>query len=273
MKTTRIFPHLAAAAMIAASSAQAAVININDYSLVPNGLNESTTFQNTDVDPNLLNPAANGTVFYVVTTFSFGTLSDAHLQWQFSTADTAANRMGVEVQDTGLVQSISTGNGVLQAVSDTTPKRTTVNLNQDMAGLSITLLAKFYYNTAVSSDLDARTALNGALSTSDDTIMNVWINPTLSDVEGDTSSHAAMIGNGDMYAVWNSTSFNWFRQTIQNQNTPVDNTGASSITNTTILTGDNATFANALALAVPEPSAALLGGLGLLALLRRRRNA
>lgn len=44
--------------------------------------------------------------------------------------------------------------------------------------------------------------------------------------------------------------------------------GDSSISTTVILTGSDATFANALALAVPEPSTALLGGLGLLALLR-----
>jgi len=70
---------------------------------------------------------------------------------------------------------------------------------------------------------------------------------------------------------WNSSGFETFRQRIANNSTP-DTAGDSSILNTTIFTGTDATFANALAAAtIPEPSTALLGGLGLLALLRRRR--
>lgn len=271
MKPVRIVSKLAAAAL-ATASAHAAVINIADYSLVPNGLNDpATTFQNTSLGSNIL-PAVNGTVIYVVTTFTFGAASDAHLQWQFSTVNTSGNRLGIEVQDTGLVQTIGMTDGYLQAVG--APKKSNVNLATDMAGQTITLLAKFYYNSAVSTDLGARTAAlpAGADSTADDTIMNVWINPSLSDVEGDISSHAAMLGNGDMYAVWNSTGYAHFRQTIQNQLTP-GTSGTSTIGNTVVLTGTDATFANALAIAVPEPSAALLGGLGMLALLRRRRNA
>jgi hypothetical protein len=254
----------------------AAVIDITDFSFVPDGTS-AAPFQSTDLSPNLLNPAVNDTIFYVVSTFTFGTASDAHLQWQFFVNELSAGRMGVEVQDTGLVQTLGTGSGVLQNISPTTDKRSSVNLNQDMAGQSITLLAKFFYNSAVSSDLGARTAAlpGGSESTADDTIMNVWINPDMTAVEGDTSSYAAMIGNGDMYAVWNSTAFNWFRQTIQNQNTPVTS-GTSFITNTVILTGTDATFANALAVAVPEPGTwAMLGAGAALAglrLARRRSN-
>jgi len=188
------------------------------------------------------------------------------MQTQFYVNETTAPRVGIEVQDTGLVQTISTGDGILQAVSPTTPKRTTVNLAQDMAGQTITLLAKLQYDATLSATYDARTTLNGALSTSDDTLMNVWINPDGTDVEG------SGLTAGDMYALWNSAGFNWFRQTIQNQSTP-GTAGTSSIIDTTVLTGSDATFANALALAVPEPSTALLGGLGLLAFMRRRRNA
>ena len=272
MKPTRISQKLAAVAVIANMSAHAAVISITDYSLAPNGLNEATTFQHTNLGSNIFS-GVNGAVIYVVSTFTFGTASDAHLQWAFSNSATVANRMGIEVQDTGLVQTFNTNSGILQNISPTTPKRTTVNLGE-MAGQTITLVAKFYYNTAVSSDLGARTAAlpGGSETTADDTIMNLWINPDNTDVEGDTSSHAAMIGNGDMYAVWNSTSFSYFRQTIQNQLTP-GTSGTSTIGDTTILTGANATFANAMTLAIPEPRAALLGGLGLLALLRRRRDA
>lgn len=127
-----------------------------------------------------------------------------------------------------------------------------------MGGKTITLLAKLHYD-ATHSDTYSQS------NTANDTLMNVWINPTASSVEG------SGLSAGDLTTVWNSAGFSWFRQTIENQSTP-DTAGLSSITNTVILTGGDATFANALAIAIPEPTTALLGGLGLLALLRRRRG-
>lgn len=240
-------------AAIAGSSASAALINLSDYSLAPNGLNEATTFQNTNINtPNggTVLPASGTPVVFVVTTFTFGTASDAHLQFQFYVNETSAPRLGLEIQDTGLVQFIGT--------NDST--RTNFNFAQDMAGQTVTLMAKLSYDAT-------NNVTYGKSNASDDTIMNVWINPDGSDVEGAPNSLAA----GDMSTIWNSAGFNWFRQIIQNQSTP-GTSGNSSITNTTILTGSDATFANAVALAIPEPSVALLGGLGMLGLLRRRRN-
>jgi alpha-galactosidase len=210
---------------------QAVEINLPDYSLIPDGQNLATTFQNTNV--NTLNggtvlPASGTPVVYVVSRFIFGSSSDAHLQWQFHVNETSAPRLGVEVQDTGLVQFIATGDST----------RTSFNFAQDMAGQTVTLLAKLSY--------DANNNVTyGKSNAADDTIMNVWINPTGSDVEGAPNSLAA----GDMSTIWNSAGFNWFRQIIQNQNTP-ETAGTSSITNTTILTGADATFANALSLAI-----------------------
>jgi hypothetical protein len=240
---------------VGAGTVDGAVININDYSLVPNGLNETTTFQSTDLSPDLLNPAVNNTVFYVVSTFTFGTASDAHLQWAFSTVNTSANRLGIEVQDTGLVQFLGTG--------DTT--RTSFNFAQDMAGQTVVLLAKVSYNSN-------NNVTYGKANASDDTIMNVWINPNGADVEGGANDLSA----GDISTIWNSTSFNWFRQTIQNQNTP-GTSGTSTIGDTTILTGADATFANAMALVpVPEPGTWAILGAGAavagLRLARRRSN-
>jgi hypothetical protein len=241
-----------AGTLLVPASAHAAVINLPNYSLTPDGQNLTTTFQNTNV--NVLNgntsvlPASGTPVVYFVTSFTFGLGSDAHMQAQFYVNQTSAPRLGIEVQDTGLVSIIGTG----------TPLPT-VNLAQDMAGQTITLLAKLQF--------DANNSVTYSQSNpSNDTVMNVWVNPTLSDVEG------SGLSAGDMSTIWNSAGFNWFRQTIQNQLTP-GTAGDSTISNTTILTGSDATFANALAIAVPEPSAALLGGLGALAFLRRRRSA
>jgi len=207
---------------------QAAETGLTDYSLVPDGTNLTTTFQNTNI--NTLNggtvlPASGTPVVYVVSTFTFGTSSDAHLQWQFYVNEASAGRIGVEIQDTGLVQFIGT--------SDST--QTNFNFAQDMAGQTVTLLAKLSYNAT-------NNVTYGKANAADDTVMNVWINPTGSEVEG------SGLSAGDLSTVWNSAGFNWFRQTIQNQNTP-GTAGSSSITNTTILTGAEAIFANALALA------------------------
>lgn len=54
--------------------------------------------------------------------------------------------------------------------------------------------------------------------------------------------------------------------------TSAGGTIAFDITSNQTLLGFNVTDFNALSISVPEPSAALLGGLGVLALLRRRRN-
>jgi hypothetical protein len=218
--------------LAAALPSQAVEIDVPDYSLVPDGQNLTTTFQNTNVNtPNggTVLPNSGTPVVYVVSTFTFGAASDAHLQWQFSVNETSALRLGVEIQDTGLVQFLGTGDST----------RTSFNFNQDMAGQAVTLLAKLSY--------DANNNVTyGKSNAADDTIMNVWINPTNADVEG------SGLSAGDMSTIWNSAGFNWFRQVIQNQLTP-GTSGASSITNTTILTGGNATFSNALALATGEP--------------------
>ncbi len=269
MRSKTVSTALAVITILAAGSVQAAVINLADYSLTPDGQNLATTFQNTNV--NTLNsgsvlPASGTPTVYVVSTFTFGTDSNAHLQWQFYVNETSAPRIGIEVNDDGLIQTIGTGNG--QLLGNGTPKRTTVNLTQDMAGQTITLLAKLHYDATLSDTYQATS--NGVTPTnSDDTLMNVWINPTSSSVEG------SGLSAGDLYALWNSAGFNWFRQTIQNQNTP-GTAGDSLITNTVILTGDDATFANALAFAVPpvpEPGTLVLlalGGLVGLLIVRRR---
>lgn len=249
MKTTGIFRTAVQLLSLVslASSASAAVINVSDLSLTPDG-STTSSLQHTSVG-SVLPTGATPNIIYFITTFTFGTGSDAHLQAQFAANNVGtAGRLGVEVQDNGVVSIIGTGAPL-----------PTVNLAQDMAGQTITLLAKLHYDETHSVTYSQSNASN-------DTVMNLWVNPTISSVEG------SGLSAGDISTIWNSAGFTWFRQTIQNQSTP-GTAGASTISDTVVLTGTDATFSNALAIAVPEPSAALLGGLGMLALLRRRRNA
>ncbi|QTN32334.1 hypothetical protein HZ994_08330 [Akkermansiaceae bacterium] len=238
---------LAAATAFAGSSAQAAVINLTDLVVTPNGTT-TVTGQSTNVQTanggNKILRVANGTErAYVVTTFNFGTGTLANIGVGFDSAftvgDTAPNRMGTLVRDSGTNNFTIAGGSTQPALSIGA-----------LAGTSITILMKYDYDVN-------RTAANA-----DDTVVSFWINPTGSSLE----SAPDLVSNK-----WNSSEFIGLVQYVQNDSTP-GTAGDSSITDTTLLTLTDATFANALALAtIPEPSAALLGGLGLLALLRRRR--
>lgn len=244
---------LSIGAMFAASAAHAAIISISDTSLVPDGTNAQQVDQ---TQINVLNdggadvlPNVNGTVVFYVTTVTFGENSDAHFISRFN-ATGGQNRLGIEVQDTGLIQFVSSGD----------PGRTNVNLGTDLAGETLTFIIKQHYDSSNDS-------LRATLNTGDDTLMNVWVNPDINDVEG------SGLSAGDMHTLWNSHTYRFFTQTIQNQSTP-GTAGTSTISDTVILTGSDATFANALFYAgvVPEPSALALTGLGGLLLLRRHRK-
>jgi len=237
---------------LAVGSLQAATIGITDISLTPDGTTATEELQTDIATPNggnVLPAGADTHDVYVVTTYTFGADSDAHFLSRFNATGTQP-RLGVEVNNDGLVQFVSSGDG----------DRTNFNLSQDMAGTTITLLIKQNYNPT-------NNVTYGKANGPDDTLMNIWVNPTGSSTEG------SGLTAGDMSTIWNSATYGFYTHTIQNQSTP-GTAGDSSILNTTILTGADATFSNALALAtVPEPSAlGLIGLAGLTLLLRRRRS-
>lgn len=281
MRTKHLLTILAAATAVAATSAQATVINISDYTLVPDGTNYggsnafgSTEEQRTNIkalNGNLSTVNAAQPVAYFVTTFVFGTGTSAEINLNFG-ANVGQERVGIRITTAGL--AIGTGDG------DGYSTFFDYDFGSSMAGQTVTILAKYQY------DINNNTTYGQVIPGGDgnDTIATFWFNPTGATLEGSglpdgyvRPDGGGTIANanytGDVSSrPWNSQNFETFRQRIANNSTP-GTAGASSILNTTILTGTDATWSNALALAtVPEPSTALLGGLGLLALLRRRRS-
>ena len=250
MKTTTQLAALIVIAGLAAGPVSATEISLSDLSLTPDG---STAVVTNFVNINTLNGGSNvlatsPSTVYVVTTFTWGTNSDAHMSvlFNFDGPGDAYDRarIGFRVNDDGLVESFNTGTGYIDYDGLTNqPKRTTVNLSQDMAGQSLTLIAKLHYDTTNGETYNSKLT-NGTNAFGDDTLMNVWVNPTSASVEG--AGPAA----GDLYALWNSYNFKGFKQIIENQSTP-GSAGASSIADTVILTGADATWANALKLVLP----------------------
>ena len=257
-----------------AGNSLAAVINVPDHSFTPDG---SGTVSTRDTNIEALNGSpvlsSSGSTAYVVSTFEFGAGSDAHLQWQFfASTPPTAGRIGLNMQDNGSVSipGIAPQRLDFDGMTDVLSP-SSFSFAQDMAGETVVMIAKLHFDTSNSDTYNVkfnngpRTPHGGA-----DTLMNVWFNPTAASVEG--AGPAA----GDLYAIWNSSTFRHMRTSVFNQNTSA-NAGDSSVLNTVILTGDDATFANALAAAgvstIPSPSAVFAGipALGAL-LMRRRRN-
>lgn len=272
-----IMSFMTAAIGIEASS-QAAVISIADYTLVPDGTNYGSSNANLPAaqEAVLTNiQTANGgqtivnadfPVVYVVTTFSFGNATLADIQINFS-ASGGQDRLGFRITDNGFADTPGDGTNT----TDLDLNGAGSNPASTMAGQTVTIIGKFEYNADYST-------IYGRSNASEDSFATFWINPSVSDTEGSGRPDGANgVANANFTGhfasnLWNSSSFVLLEQRIFNNSTP-GTAGSSAILNTTVLTGPtDATFANALALAtIPEPSAALLGGLGALLLLRRRR--
>ena len=255
-------------AVLAVGTADAAVLSVPDFSLTPNSTSDSPV-QTYDVNTNNGGTIVkNGDpVAYFVTTFTFGTDTRADLQLNFA-ASLGQDRLGIRVTDNGFASS--TGDG-----SDTSNEfdfdGAGTNSPGTMAGQTVTIIGKFSFDANNSVTYSQSNASN-------DTFATFWINPTSSAEEGSglPDGYAGVANanfKGDFASsLWNSSSFFLLEQRIFNNGT-LTGSGDSAIVNTTLLTGADATFANALALAtIPEPSTLALMGLGGLLIARRRHN-
>lgn len=255
-----LFTGLSLMAALGVGTAQAAVIPVADLTQTPT---TNATQQNDVATPNggVINDNVDGTLAYYVTTFVFGSESQAHLEtfFEFSAGQ---DRTGIRVQDTGRVDFTNQGD----------PGDTTFDIGGGggvgfMAGQTVTLLVRTYWHST-------NDGLRATLGTSDDILFNAWVNPTGSATEtAVTPGDANMLNDGDLHTLWNANDFFFLTQEILNQGTPGTG-GDNSIINTTVLTGSDATFANALALAtIPEPASLALVGFGGLLIASRRRRA
>lgn len=231
-----------------AFSANAAVISIADFSSTPDG--SVTRFgQNFDVatpnGENVLTNSPGQKFVYVVSTFTFAAGTSVDIGFGFDStggvADASPDRVGIEA-------AIASNPDRIQFIGGPSANNSSLGA---LPGQTITLIMKLDYD------------VNRSTTNNDDNIASAWFNPTISSTEGSPTMVAAPA---------NSYNFPEFILFIDNNST-LAGVGASTITNTTVLTGADATFANALALAtVPEPNTAMLIGLaGFNLLLRRRR--
>jgi len=253
------------------AAAQANVIPVPDYSLVPDGTEygdsgSHAVFEDQRFDVNAANGGTivNGSfpVVFLVSTFSFGEDTGADVNLNF-TASLGQSRLGIQVKVNGEVRSTGDGQDSLLDY----------DFGSSLAGQDVTIIGKFEF------DANNNVAY-GRSNNSEDSFATFWINPTTASEEG--SGWKLLPGNpptdpnpnlkGDFTSnLWNSSSFHLLRQRIDNNGTP-ETAGTTSILDTTILTGDDATFENALlAAGIPEPASLALMGLGGLMMVKRRR--
>lgn len=148
--------------------------------------------------------------------------------------------------------------------TNTSPSTTSVD---SVATTSYTISASNYNYRAVTTG-DGGTSLDITTSTSGDTDYYLSFTINFQDVVNYLNSQGISITDASSfrYVLGTSTQHNSFNQDLGNVN------GGANSSTTWEQLGGFSPIMNATGTVVPEPSAALLGGLGFIGLLRRRRH-
>jgi hypothetical protein len=263
MKPTRIFPQLAAAAVIAASSAQAAIYTLPGFTRTAGGAATTVTndFQPDEGwtgSPVNNTGTADTTPIYLTTTVSWtstaSNIGTFNVRFNLND-DGGAPRWGMGKS----TNTVGSGFDYITLNSVTDPDgagpataRPTIQPVDTSVVTSVTLVMKVDHSKAGTSP-------GGDWWFADEGLQSgamgfMWISPNLAATEASQFTP---------WAAWRSGNTGY--------------SGVSFITDTDavdLVFSDIAIYTEGdTPFVIPEPSAALLGGLGLLALLRRRRNA
>ncbi len=263
MKPTRFIPQLAAAAVIAAGSAQAAIYTFSDFTRTAGGAATASTH---DFDPNEgwsgtppnNTGAADTTPIYLTATVSWtataGNIGTFNVRFN-QLDDGAAARLGMG-KSTNTV-----GSGfdfiTLNATGDPDGEgpatvRPTIQPVDTTVVTSVTLVMKVDHSKAGTNPGGDWWFADAGLQ--DAAVGFMWIDPNLAATEASQFTP---------WAAWRSGNAGYSGVSFISDTDAVD----LNFSNIALYTEGDTPFA------IPEPRAALLGGLGLLALLRRRRNA
>ncbi len=258
MKPTRIFPLLAAAAVIAAGSAQAAIYSLPGFTRTAAGAATTTTIDFVPSEgwigtpPNAI--SGEDSLYLTMTVSWTATANIGTFSARFNFSDDAGAArwsMGTEGAGFSFLTGNAAGDGdgggpatvkpTIVAVDKTAVTTVTLVMKVDQLQAAITPGGDYWYGNTVTPGAQ------------DNAAGFVWINPNLA---------AAEAGQSTPWAAWRSGNTSYQGVSF------ISDTADSDLTfsNIAIYTGTDTPFA------IPEPSAALLGGLGLLTLLRRRRN-
>jgi MYXO-CTERM domain-containing protein len=263
MKPTRIFPYLAVASLIAAGSARAAIYTLAGFTRTSGGAATTVTndFQPDEGwtgSPVNSTGTADTTPIYLTTTVSWtATASNiGTFNVRFNQNDDAgAARIGM-----GKTGGAGTGFEFITANVTTDPDgagpataRPTIQPVDTSVVTTVTLVMKVDHSKAGTSPGGDWWFADAGLQSS--AVGFMWINPNLAATEASQFTP---------WAAWRSGNAGYQGVSFISDTDAVD----LVFSNIAVYTEGDTPFG-----AVPEPSAALLGGLGLLTLLRRRRNA
>ena len=267
MRTTTLVPRLAIAAVIATSSAHAAVYTLPGFTRTAGGAATTVSFDFVTNDgwsgtpPNAI--TGEDSVYLTMTVSWAAATNIGTFQGRFNAGDDGgAGRWGIGKNSSGtsgfeFITGNNTGDRDGSGPATARPTITAIDTNSIT---SVTLVLKVNQLQAAITPLDYPDQPTPVLydrwygNTADQTQAAgfMWINPNLA---------ASEASQPTVWGAWRSGNTSYQGVSFITDTADADLT----FSNIAIYTGADTPF-------IPEPSTALLGGLGLLTLMRRRRD-